>query len=177
MEVKKRKPAYLSACVARDTVPSDRFIICGSSVGMRGEMKWELSKLTVFTSPKRLDMICFLSLAMALHNRTRKLLIIWEHYLLPYTFPRQAFIYNCCDRCRSRILALLNILARRLRECPDNRLGGRSNRVRNRVYAIAINWYYDEVMLTLGFLWEGKTEYLLFKDAPISFACLIPNIC
>lgn len=70
----------------------------------------------------RLDMICLLTLAMALRDRAGELVRVREYDLPSGAGLYQAVMYRLCHGPRPWVLALDDILPCCLFECPDNRL-------------------------------------------------------
>ena len=111
----------------------------------------------------RLDVVCFLALAVAFWYGACKFISIREDDFLGCSRLHQAMVYCLSHGSWARILALDNILPCRFLKRPDYRLR------RCSLYllwywidAVAVHRYDDKVMLFLRFLRYRKAEDLIY---------------
>jgi hypothetical protein len=102
---------------------------------------------------------------MALWYRALEIICIREYDILPCPCLYQAVVYRLCHRPWTRILAFYYVLACQLLECPYYRLRwGRFEVVGHRVYAIAVEREYHEIVLSLRFLGDWDAENLVCQS-------------
>lgn len=111
-----------------------------------------MSRQTIFAPTVGFDVVGLLALPMTLGSGTGKLVCGGKDDFFACSCLDQTVVDALCHGAWARILALFDVLACRLLECPHNWFWRRSfESVRNRIDAIAVHRDDDEVVLLLGF--------------------------